>query len=164
MSVLRLGVHCAGGVTAFDSVASGSCLHTGFLMNHSGDWFVAGLIIVPVVIAVALAFPLESKRRNRSPGTLPYKWGYYWGVHCICFWFGSFLSIFLFDLTKPWSIQDKILAVGFVGIGAALAAPGYFVVKRRKWAWVVTTILSMNVVCWVVNWLYAKHRWSELNP
>jgi uncharacterized membrane protein len=137
-------------------------------MDDNGDWavrfFLAGLIIVPVVIAFALAFPLESKRRKKSPGTLPYKWGYYWGVYWICFWSGGFLSIFLFDLTKPWSIQDKILAVGFVGIGAALAAPGYFVVKRRKWAWVVTTILSMNVVCWVVNWLYAKHRWSELNP
>jgi hypothetical protein len=39
--------------------------------------------------------------------------------------------------------------------------PAYYAAKRRKWGWIVFTILSLNPVLWVINWIYGSKRWGE---
>lgn len=40
--------------------------------------------------------------------------------------------------------------------------PDSFVVKRRRWAWVVLTIASLNPILWIAHYFYVRHRWTEL--
>lgn len=39
---------------------------------------------------------------------------------------------------------------------------GRFIIRRTRWAWVVSTIFSFNVILWIINFIYGRNRWQEL--
>jgi hypothetical protein len=44
---------------------------------------------------------------------------------------------------------------------AVQAVCGWFIIKRKRWAWAVGTAASFNIVWWIANSIYAKNRWQE---
>jgi hypothetical protein len=44
---------------------------------------------------------------------------------------------------------------------AVQAVCGWFIIKRKRWAWAVGTAASFNIVWWIANTIYAKNRWQE---
>lgn len=92
------------------------------------------LLMAAVATSMVLANRLEQERKNRFPHTMPYQWGYLWG--CLGFWF----------------------APATLGLSALF---GWGIIKRRRWAWVVGTILTLNPFAWIINGIYAGRRWQE---
>lgn len=112
------------------------------------------VVALCALIAAPVSFALERRRRATSPGTLPYTWGFFQGV-------GSLLAgswIFLLTL----GAGGDAIAAGLVVV-ALYAVPGWFVIRRRRWAWVVLTIATLNPVLWIAHYVYGKNRWSEFN-
>ena len=52
-----------------------------------------------------------------------------------------------------------ILATCAVSIWVSLYA-----IRRRRWALVTLTVLSVSIWYWVINFFYLKNRWQELAP
>lgn len=46
--------------------------------------------------------------------------------------------------------------------GLVFTVVGAFMYKRRRWAWLVGTLLSLNPIVYIVNIIYLKNRWNEM--
>jgi hypothetical protein len=111
--------------------------------------------------AAFISFILEGRRKNNAPpNQLPFTWGYF--VAMSSFLLGSYIMLFALYIAVA-AKEDRIVGgVLLFLIGAIWAVPGYYAIKRRRWAWVVTTIVSCNPVWWIANTVYGSNRWNEL--
>jgi hypothetical protein len=96
------------------------------------------LIVLLPMLAVGSSMVISNKLQRdlqfRQPNARPYQWGYFIG--CMCFWF----------------------APATLGLSALC---GWAIIKRRRWAWITVTILTLNPLGWFINGIYASHRWRE---
>jgi hypothetical protein len=57
---------------------------------------------------------------------------------------------------QPW---ERVGQLGFyAGYSLIQAICGWFILKRRWWAWIVGTILSLNILLWIINGIYGAKR------
>jgi len=108
------------------------------------------LISLGFLLASLIApFFLERSRKLKFPQTRPYTWGYFVGLTLM----GA--PSVIGCLHEPFGDE----------LGAALALVylpvGFFVMRRKRWAAVVGTLMGLNPVYWVVNAIYFARRWSE---
>jgi hypothetical protein len=126
------------------------------------NFFTYCYIFVAVIVSVFVAFKLEKRLKERTPATRPYRWGFYVG----CMGIACAPIILLMALAGLGGIITKQPGVATECIGYALycaiqAVCGWFIIKRKRWAWVVGTAASFNIVWWIANSIYAKNRWQE---
>lgn len=122
-------------------------------MNIDTALILGGVATIFLGTLVA-AYRLEGRHADKAPQTLPYTWGYWTG----CSWlvWSSLLGTGLLATSK----SDDAVWVGMLFL--VLAIPGYYVIKRRRWAWIVVTILSFSPILWIAHWIYGRNRWAEL--
>jgi hypothetical protein len=48
-----------------------------------------------------------------------------------------------------------------ISCGAIYAVLAWFFAQRHHWAWITLTILSLNSIAWIINFIYLRKRWSE---
>jgi amino acid permease len=114
------------------------------------------MTLVCALIAIPLALLLDKKLHQKHPGAMPYKWGYYTGL------MGMLTYGLLALMLLAYSIFEGQEAYA-VSIGFLLATiPYFFILKRKRWAWVVGIILLFNPILWIVNAVYARNRWKEM--
>ena len=87
--------------------------------------------------------------------TKPYTWGYYSGWISMILG-GELIAISLFNFSVG---ETDVVMLLFMGVG--VMALGYGVIKRNAIAWILLIIISFNPICWVINGIYLKNRWSE---
>jgi hypothetical protein len=112
------------------------------------------LIIIILLIEISFAKRLDRKRNQISPQHLPYKWGFFFGINAIVW---TMLTIIVAIFSPEISNWLALAIIAIWGI------PGYFVVQRKKWAWIMLSIFSMNPFVWIANYFYGKNRWHEFN-
>jgi len=114
------------------------------------------LIIIHVVIYF-IAKNLNNKHLLNYPDYKSYTWGYFQGVGFIFYgvisFLGNFLILFLNNNTEA-----TILLIGFLSLSTFAVFLGYFVCQKEKWAFVIITILSLNPISWLINYLYITRR------
>lgn len=114
-------------------------------------WYV---VFAATVVCIFMSFGMDKKLKKRLPHTRPYKWGFF--VGCICVASGVVLfSACLFFPIEPWQTAFVM------GCCCVFTVTGHSIIKRKKWAWVVGTILTMNPIGWMINGAYAAKRWRE---
>lgn len=118
-----------------------------------------GLVALP---AAFISFILEARRKNNaSASPLPFTWGYFVGmsgflIGLYCGLVGVFVAVA--------GEEDRVVSAAVLLFLAAVWGPaGYYAMKRRKWAWVMTTIVSCNPVWWIANTVYGRNRWHEFD-
>lgn len=119
-------------------------------------------IFVAAIVSIVVALVLEKRLKARTPATRPYRWGYYFG--CMGVACAPFVPIFALGVLATGSSgqwgqcgEFTFYMVYFAVQGAC----GWFIIRRKRWAWVVGTILSFNIVAWCINYIYARRRWGE---
>lgn len=119
---------------------------------------------VVAILCALPAFPaalfLESRRERLRIGTRPYTWAYFQGTGSLLF--GSVGSIATL-LADGWTEEPGAIAFGLL-LFATYAVSGWYVVRRRRWAWVLFTVMTVNPISWIVNYIYGRNRWAELVP
>ena len=112
----------------------------------------AGLAIPSAIVA----WILEARRLSESPESRTYAWGYFQG--CIGLLSGALGLV----LMIAGGISGNPTWFGTGALFAALyGVPGFFVMRRRRWAWIILTIAMVNPISWIINGIYARNRWSE---
>jgi drug/metabolite transporter (DMT)-like permease len=120
---------------------------------------ILGLVALP---AALVAFALEGRRKNVAPpNQLPYTWGFYIGMSGMLL--GIYALFFAFYTSISGAENASISASVYLFFAAVWGPAGYFAIKRRKWAWVVSTIASCNPVWWIANSVYGHNRWNEFD-
>jgi hypothetical protein len=120
--------------------------------------YVLFLVSLP---AALISFPLEVRRKKASPRDLPYTWGFYQGMTGVLL--GGYCVIGAVVLSLSAGQGSTSGASFLLMLGSIWGVAGYFVIKRRKWAWVVHTIASLNPVWWIANSIYGHNRWHEFD-
>jgi TPR repeat protein len=117
---------------------------------------------VAVVASICIASSLEKRLRARLPATRPYRWGFYngcMGVACGPFAVLTALGMAVAGLNGRRETFGLFLALT-VWL-ALFAVSGWFIIQRKRWAWVVGTVVSFNPIVWIINGTYAHNRWGE---
>ena len=117
-------------------------------------------IVIFVCFAISWwsSYQLEKNANQNHPDRKPYTWGYFTGVAALTT--GAAYSVISFyAASRTYRGEDILIAIGILSLIHSIA--GYYVIKRKKVAWVVSTVLLLNPVGWIVNGIYAKNRWHE---
>jgi hypothetical protein len=113
--------------------------------------------VICTLVAIPLSILLDRKLHERQPGAMPYKWGYYTGLMGMMTY--ALLALMLLSYSVLDGRQDYAVMLLFV----LAVIPYYYIIKRKRWAWVVGTILLFNPVLWIIDAVYARNRWRELD-
>ena len=117
-----------------------------------------------VIVSICTAQILEKRLKARLPQTLPYRWGYYFG--CMGLSCTPFALLFACALIvsgasgKPELFGKFLVYTAYCGVQALC---GWFIIKRRWWAWILGTIFSFNILLWIINGIYGHKRRKELS-
>jgi len=114
--------------------------------------------------------------KNSCPHCLPYAWGYFraYGVILSLIFIVGVLGFVVFHFHQEGEsasaprlfFAEKSLA-NLIGYSIALLVYGpinYLVIKRKRWAYLVAIVLSLNPVMWIFEGIYLRKRWDELSP
>lgn len=117
---------------------------------------------VAVAASIFVALKLEKRLKARLPATRPYRWGFY--VGCIGVAGIPFVALMALAslgamITKQPGVATECLV--YTVYFAVQAVCGWFIIKRKRWAWAVGTAASFNIIWWIANTIYAKNRWQE---
>jgi hypothetical protein len=119
-------------------------------------------VVVAVTTSAMAAIRLNRQLQSSQPKPRPYRWGYFVGCTGLACGPGALLSAFAlvaavrrqeFELVGTLLVFTTVLAVQTVA--------GGFIIARKRWAWVIGTLFSFNLLLWVINGIYAGRRWSE---
>jgi len=123
------------------------------------------IIATAAIVSIFIAIRMGDKFDDEHPDLEPYKWGFFQG------WTGlltgaAFGVLVLINplllFTDPQLTQDEgfklfITIIMFIWC-ILIATASYFVIKRKRWGWLVATIFSLNPVLWIINGIYLKNR------
>jgi S1-C subfamily serine protease len=116
------------------------------------------------IVSICAAQLLEKRLKARLPQTLPYRWGYYCG--CMALACSPFAVLFTFaTIISAASGHGERLGecLVYTALCGIQTVCGWFIIKRRWWAWVLSTIFSFNIVLWIINAIYGSKRRNELS-
>ena len=116
-------------------------------------------LLIAIGISIRMAFKLEKGLKIRLPHTRPYKWGFYAGCMGIACAPLGLLSLAVIPTAKTGEDMLAIFAAGVWFLVHTVC--GIFIVRRKRWAWVVGTVFLCNPIIWIIDGIYAKNRWKE---
>jgi hypothetical protein len=121
------------------------------------------LLIPAILISAALAYFRGSKWASQNENKKPYAWGIYNGIFAIIM-VPTVAIIFLISrmLGEMSSRELEEALVISLMVGLPYAVIGYFVLKRKRWAWILLILADIKApVMMVINIIYLKNRWKE---
>ncbi|MFT5742305.1 MAG: hypothetical protein ACI86S_000363 [Paracoccaceae bacterium] len=118
---------------------------------------IAGYSAMAVIAVVSLVFAMVKGRKweNQNPSKLGFMWGYFFILSTLLGNGLLFLAVLFATLGEGRAV---LLFAGFVALLVICATKA---LQRRRWALVLTTLLSFNVVWIIINFSYLRNRWSE---
>lgn len=114
------------------------------------------IMCVCMIIATPIALSWNKSLRLRMPHVRAYAWGFYLGAMGMMGY--GLLALVATALVLTGETKAVVLAALFI----LCAVPYFFIIRRRRWAWIVGTILLFNPILWIINAFYARHRWAEM--
>jgi hypothetical protein len=136
-----------------------------------------------VIISLVAAFWWDLRLKARRSAARPYMWGFFFG--CICIAYVplaalSALEVVAAALRAKWAACD--VHAFFTVLFALNVACGWFIIRRKGWAWALGTLLGpicafpvlrdllgpvlghvgfLGCIIWLVNYVYGRNRWAE---
>lgn len=135
-------------------------------MLNENDIWTLGLVLgfLPLIPAYIRAEGENKKLKEANQDNQSFVWGYtfsfwnYWSGALISI---SFILIYLFGLIRRQYEGEVFWLILFASVSCAL---GHQAAQRKRWALILLTVCSWNIVYFAINYFYLKKRWSELEP
>lgn len=127
------------------------------LMNTDAVYY--GVAAACFFASIIACFKLGRRWEEKNLGKLGFKWGYFFIINT------ALNNILLLSLAIYASLRyDEIgMLILTIALLAALLVSTHQALARRKWALILTTLLSFNILWYVINIFYLKHRWHEIS-
>lgn len=122
------------------------------------DIQIVTIIVMLASATISLILACSKNNKCQKEGERPFIWGYFQGYVSI---FLAILNyIIIIGLTIVNKLDGELISLGiFVTVHAIL---GYLVLKRNRWAFLIKTVITMNLFMWVINGIYIHNRWYEM--
>jgi drug/metabolite transporter (DMT)-like permease len=118
------------------------------------------VVLVAMLIAIPLAFTKNTDLHEKTPEARPFKWGYFGGFVGLIGG-GLLLLLDLFTIMQGGpAVEWATISIVYTLVVVLVA---YWVLQRKKWAWVVFTIMQINPIMWIINGIYGARRWKEMD-
>lgn len=122
------------------------------------------LAVMSIFGALFASSQSNEKWRKANSDLLSYEWGFYFGWLNLFFYtsLAAFIVFAVFyDEIDLLSTRNRILLLVLVSslVGSSL---GYGVVKRNRFSWIVLTLLTLNPIGWLINYVYGRRRWGYI--
>ena len=139
-----------------------------------------------VIISLLAAFWLDLRLKTLLAANRPYLWGFFFGsicfLACVPLAALSALEAIRAALDGKWpacSVHEVYTLVFAVN-----AFCGWFIIRRKRWAWALGALLGpisafpvlrdllgpdpvylslLGCILWPVNWAYGRNRWVEFH-
>ena len=141
-------------------------------------------VYAAIAASIWAASRLEQRLKARLPATRPYRWGFYngcMGVACGPLAIMASLGMAAAGLNGQWgAFGCRFANSAWLAVSALC---GWFIIRRKRWAWVLGTVLSCNILVWIIsyeqprkgddsvlgcniliwiiNYIYGRNRWGE---
>ena len=115
--------------------------------------------IVAALISYFFALKTHDDWRELNPNKLGFRWGFFVVYSTLI------TNLVLSGFFVYAGLIDETLGVVIAGIVSLALSVLVFrsAVKRKKWALVASTLLSFNLLWWIINAFYLTNRWQEFN-
>jgi len=120
------------------------------------------IVLLLLGISIPLAIDMNKTLQARNPGIRPFKWGYFIGIVGVLN--SAVLGIIFFMSATVTASYECNLLYAKTLLMLLVGMAHYYMIKRNRIAWIIGTILSMNIFLWIINGIYLKHRWHEMDP
>jgi hypothetical protein len=134
-----------------------------YIMDTISISTLSGLYILGVVlVSIYFAGTLDVRLMVRNPAARRYGWGFYsgcMGVACAPAALLMMLFVVKTGMNGNWIASGKCLV--YTVFFTVNVFSGWFIIRRKRWAWVVGTIFSCNIFVWIINYYYGRNRWAE---
>lgn len=116
------------------------------------------ILILAIILIISIMLATSKNKKCQKQGERPFVWGYLQGYAAIITAILA-LSVNVLFLTmgivdgEMWAYATYAFIMGFLG---------YLVIQRNRWAFLIKTFLSGNLILWVINGIYLYNRWHEM--
>jgi hypothetical protein len=124
--------------------------------------FGVGLLLLAACIVASVR--VDNRWRSNHPTHKRFRWGFFQAIWAVVGGAGLLLYCVanLILHFQEFSLRIAGIAMVEVVVGLVALAAGYELLKRKtKRSWIVITILSLNMVTWLINVVYGSNRWDE---
>jgi len=134
--------------------------------NGTGIGLAASLIMLVLIAllfvgSILVARSFERHRKSVSAqNTKPFTWGYFFAISHMAVGIVLGLVLMFGMIVPPRTVtfESGVLPLLLMWSWVAI---GYFTVKEKRWAWITLTLLSANVILWIINFTYGGRRESQ---
>jgi len=131
-------------------------------INHlsGGDSFVNATIaaaVIITIIAIPLALIHDRRRRKKMPDTKPFRWGYF-NIYSSALFLVPLGAAIAFAALETREISWPIV----ISLNLVIIILHYFAFRRSRAAFIIITLLSINLLIWFINGFYLGRRWLEM--
>jgi hypothetical protein len=128
-------------------------------MQYETPGWIIGTQIVIIIASIIASVILEKKRQDKE-NTRAYTWGYFNGAFCVITSAVILLIMLVALFLGAHSTPEMMFVIMFSGLFFWL---GMLTIKRVCWAFIITTILSVNPIVYLINGIYIYRRRKELD-
>ena len=115
-------------------------------------------IVYAVVCVVSYLTTLQHNTRLVATGSKPFKWGYF--QSCMSLALSVSLVVYYIDYAQnQYNVED---IVSIFALECLLVGSSVLNLKRYRLGAGLVTLLHLNPMSWMINWMYYRNRWSEL--
>ncbi len=127
------------------------------LMNTGAVYY--GVAVACFLASIIACFKLGRRWEENNPGKLGFKWGYFFIINT------ALINTLIFSLAIYATLRygEFGMFILMIALLAGLLASAHQALARRKWALILTTLLSFNIIWYIINTFYLKHRWQEIS-
>ena len=123
-------------------------------------FFVYG--VAAIVGSIFAAGALERRLKLRSSASRPYRWGFYFGCMGLASAPLALVGILaMVEAGIKQTPQQFGFCLAYTLFFSLQAVCGWFIAQRKRWAWVLGSLFTFNIILWVIHYAYASRRWEE---
>jgi hypothetical protein len=123
---------------------------------------IATFAVVFIIFGISLVLGMmkQKKRNITHPHDLSYIWGFTQGYAAIIVSILCVLAFLLFGVADVKPLDPGFAALCLYSIFHAFI--GWLMIKRNRVAFLIHTIISFNLILWIINGVYLYKRWHEM--
>lgn len=117
-------------------------------------------ILGAALLGAIVSMYADYKREIKYPKSASYKLGYFNITYLSSFYPFWWYLILTENVHSKFATESLFIAI-CTTILALVSA--YYIYKRKRWAWILGTILTINQILWLINAIYLIQDWRDLS-
>jgi hypothetical protein len=117
------------------------------------------LLLLVLTLSIYSAFSVDSITDILYPDGSTYIWGYFVGFVGV---YGATIILLSTPILYVYNFISITVLPAVIIYFIAILITHTYMLRRRRWAWVIGVALHLNILSWIVNYRYVTKRWNYI--